>query len=137
MHFTFEQYAWGTLIAVACFAVLYAGAIWDKRHIFTDAVPADGPGSGAGSHRPVSVRDRVELRVKKVIADQLGVDMSALEPNAHIINDLGADSLDHIELCMAIEEEFGLELDDEDFDLLFAVMSELARPAAVRRASKS
>lgn len=53
-------------------------------------------------------------KIKSIIVEQLGVDESEVTPEAHFINDLGADSLDTVELVMALEEEFGVEISDED-----------------------
>lgn len=53
-------------------------------------------------------------RVKKIITEQLGVDESKVVPSANFREDLGADSLDLVELIMAFEEEFGGEISDED-----------------------
>ncbi|HWO56373.1 MAG TPA: acyl carrier protein [bacterium] len=56
----------------------------------------------------------VEERVKKIIVEQLGVNAEQVTPKASFIDDLGADSLDTVELVMALEEEFGLEIPDEE-----------------------
>ncbi|HCL90336.1 MAG TPA: acyl carrier protein [Candidatus Atribacteria bacterium] len=53
-------------------------------------------------------------RIKKIIADQLGVDESKITEDSSFIDDLGADSLDIVELIMAFEEEFDIEIPDED-----------------------
>jgi len=53
-------------------------------------------------------------RVKKIIVDQLGVEEETVTPEASFVDDLGADSLDTVELVMALEEEFGIEIPDED-----------------------
>ncbi|MDI3534551.1 MAG: acyl carrier protein [Thermosediminibacterales bacterium] len=53
-------------------------------------------------------------KIKKIVADQLGIDEDDVVPEAHFIDDLGADSLDIVELIMAFEEEFDLEIPDED-----------------------
>jgi len=63
----------------------------------------------------------VEERVKDVIVAQLGVDPSEVKPEASFIDDLGADSLDTVELVMALEEEFGLEIPDEDAEKIKTV----------------
>ena len=63
----------------------------------------------------------VEERVKKIIAEQLGVEEDEVTPEASFVEDLGADSLDTVELVMALEEEFGLEIPDEDADKLKTV----------------
>lgn len=56
----------------------------------------------------------VEDRLKKIVAEQLGVEESAVVPKAKIIEDLGADSLDIVELVMAMEEAFEIDVPDED-----------------------
>ncbi|MCD6215282.1 MAG: acyl carrier protein [Thermodesulfobacteriota bacterium] len=56
----------------------------------------------------------IEKRVKEIIANQLGVDQEEVVPEASFVEDLGADSLDLVELIMAIEEEFGVEVPDEE-----------------------
>ena len=56
----------------------------------------------------------VEEKVKHIIVDQLGVDEDEVKSEASFVDDLGADSLDVVELVMALEEEFGLEISDED-----------------------
>lgn len=62
-----------------------------------------------------------EDRVKEIIAKELEVDMKQIAPEAKFIEDLGADSLDIVELVMALEEEFGLDIPDEDADKLRTV----------------
>jgi acyl carrier protein len=52
-------------------------------------------------------------KVKKIVAEQLGVDIEQVKPEASFANDLGADSLDTVELVMALEEEFDIEIPDE------------------------
>ncbi len=56
----------------------------------------------------------VEDKIKDLIVEHLGVSMDEVVPEASFIDDLGADSLDIVELVMAIEEEFGLEISDDD-----------------------
>jgi acyl carrier protein len=63
----------------------------------------------------------IEERVKDVIVAQLGVDPSEVKPEASFVDDLGADSLDTVELVMALEEEFGLEIPDEDAEKIKTV----------------
>ena len=60
-------------------------------------------------------------KVKEIIVNQLGVDVSEVTPEASFIDDLGADSLDTVELVMAFEEEFGIEIPDEDAEKLTSV----------------
>ena len=62
-----------------------------------------------------------ETKVKEIIAKELEVDVKQLQPEAKFIEDLGADSLDTVELVMALEEEFGLDIPDEDADKLKTV----------------
>ena len=68
-----------------------------------------------------SEREAIETRVKEIIAKELEVDIKQLQPEAKFIEDLGADSLDIVELVMALEEEFGLDIPDEDADKLKTV----------------
>jgi acyl carrier protein len=56
----------------------------------------------------------IEQRVKEIIVEQLGVEENEVSPEASFIDDLGADSLDTVELVMAFEEEFNIEIPDED-----------------------
>jgi acyl carrier protein len=63
----------------------------------------------------------LEEKVKKIIVDQLGVDAAEVTPEASFIEDLGADSLDTVELVMALEEEFGIEIPDEEAETIMTV----------------
>ena len=63
----------------------------------------------------------VQERVKEIIVEQLGVNPDQVTPEAEFIEDLGADSLDTVELVMAFEEEFGAEIPDEDAEKLQTV----------------
>jgi len=63
----------------------------------------------------------LETRVKEIIADQLGVEIEKLKEDANFVQDLGADSLDVVELVMAFEEEFGIEIPDEDAEKIRTV----------------
>lgn len=60
-------------------------------------------------------------RLKKIIVDQLGVDESEVVPSASFVEDLNADSLDLVELIMSLEEEFGLQISDEDAEKITTV----------------
>lgn len=64
---------------------------------------------------------KVEERVKKVVEDQLSVNQDQITPEASFIDDLGADSLDTVELVMALEEEFGVEIPDEEAEKITKV----------------
>ena len=63
----------------------------------------------------------VEERVKQIIVEQLGVDEGEVTPNASFVDDLGADSLDTVELVMAFEEAFEVEIPDEDAEKIRTV----------------
>ncbi len=63
----------------------------------------------------------VEERVKQIIVEQLGVDEGEVTPNASFVDDLGADSLDTVELVIAFEEAFGIEIPDEDAEKIATV----------------
>ena len=63
----------------------------------------------------------VNDRVKKIIVDQLGVEEETVTAEASFVDDLGADSLDTVELVMALEEEFGVEIPDEDAEKITRV----------------
>ena len=65
----------------------------------------------------------VEVKVKKIISEQLGVPESDVKPEASFVNDLGADSLDTVELVMALEEEFSVEIPDEDVEKIATVQN--------------
>ena len=60
-------------------------------------------------------------RLKKIVAEQLGVDESEVTPQASFVDDLNADSLDLVELIMSLEEEFGMEIPDEDAERIRTV----------------
>lgn len=68
----------------------------------------------------------VEAKVKKIIMDQLGVSEDEVKAEASFVEDLGADSLDLTELIMAMEEEFSLEIDDEEAQKLLKVKDAVA-----------
>ena len=63
----------------------------------------------------------IEERVKKIVAEQLGVKLEDVKTASSFVDDLGADSLDTVELVMAFEEEFGVEVPDEEAEKLQAV----------------
>ena len=63
----------------------------------------------------------IEQRVKKIVSEQLGTEESSLKNESSFINDLGADSLDTVELVMALEEEFNTEIPDEEAEKITTV----------------
>ncbi|VEN75212.1 acyl carrier protein (ACP) [Candidatus Desulfarcum epimagneticum] len=63
----------------------------------------------------------IEDKVKKIIAEKLSVELEEVVPEASFINDLGADSLDIVELIMSMEEEFDIEISDDDAEKLVTV----------------
>ena len=63
----------------------------------------------------------LEERLKELIVQQLGVDESEVVPEAKFVDDLGADSLDLVELIMALEDEYGIEIPDEDAEKIRTV----------------
>ena len=65
----------------------------------------------------------IESKVKQIVMDKLGVDEAQVTPDANFIEDLRADSLDTVELVMAFEEEFGIEIPDEDQEKITTVSS--------------
>jgi acyl carrier protein len=65
----------------------------------------------------------IVTKVKKIISEQLGVPEADVKPEASFVNDLGADSLDTVELVMALEEEFGVEIPDEDAEKIATVQN--------------
>ena len=65
--------------------------------------------------------DNIEQRVKKIVAEQLGVNETEIKNESSFVNDLGADSLDTVELVMALEEEFETEIPDEEAEKITTV----------------
>jgi acyl carrier protein len=65
--------------------------------------------------------DSAEAKVKEIIINELGVDPEKVTPEASFVEDLGADSLDTVELVMAFEEEFGVDIPDEDAEQMRTV----------------
>ena len=65
--------------------------------------------------------DTPEARVKEIIVEELGVEADKVTPDASFVDDLGADSLDTVELVMAFEEEFGIDIPDEDAEQMRSV----------------
>jgi acyl carrier protein len=69
----------------------------------------------------MSQSSTIQDRLKKIIVDQLGVDESEAVPSASFVEDLNADSLDLVELIMSLEEEFKLQISDEDAEKITTV----------------
>ncbi len=67
----------------------------------------------------------IEDKVKKIIAEKLSVDLDEVVPEASFVDDLGADSLDLVELIMSMEEEFDVEISDEDAEKMTSVKDAL------------
>jgi acyl carrier protein len=65
--------------------------------------------------------DNIEQRVKKIVAEQLGVNEAEIKNDSKFVDDLGADSLDTVELVMALEEEFETEIPDEEAEKIATV----------------
>ncbi|MDN0075536.1 acyl carrier protein [Crenobacter sp. SG2303] len=65
--------------------------------------------------------ENIEQRVKKIVAEQLGVNEAEVKNESSFVDDLGADSLDTVELVMALEEEFECEIPDEDAEKITSV----------------
>ena len=77
---------------------------------------------GTNTNRTTFMAEKsIEEKVKDIIVEQLGVNPEQVTPQASFIEDLGADSLDIVELVMAFEEEFGVEVPDEDAEKLQTV----------------
>ncbi|MCY4016299.1 MAG: acyl carrier protein [Gammaproteobacteria bacterium] len=66
---------------------------------------------------------RIDDRVKEIVCDQLGVKADEVKPSSSFVEDLGADSLDTVELVMALEEEFETEIPDEEAEKITTVQS--------------
>jgi acyl carrier protein len=66
-----------------------------------------------GDGRVRGMGDSLETRIRSIVAERLGVELTEITPEATILDDLGADSLDVVELVMALEEEFDIEVPDE------------------------
>src|SRR4051812_43443864 len=91
---------------------------------FPESDSKASPGNQPNPHRsttPFMADKSIEEKVKDIIVEQLGVNPEQVTPSASFIEDLGADSLDTVELVMAFEEEFSVEVPDEDAEKLQTV----------------
>ena len=93
----------------------------DKRSNSFTCVAVPGPLSLARNQAKFMAEKSIEEKVKDIIVEQLGVNPEQVTPTASFIEDLGADSLDIVELVMAFEEEFSVEVPDEDAEKLQTV----------------
>jgi acyl carrier protein len=71
----------------------------------------------------VATKKEVVEKVRQIVSEQLGVDEAEVTPSASFIDDLGADSLDQVELVMALEEAFNMEVGDEDAEKMLTVQN--------------
>jgi len=72
----------------------------------------------------------IEAKITKIVSDQLNVDETEINPDSSFVDDLGADSLDTVELVMAFEEEFGIEIPDDDAEKIQTVQNAIDYIAA-------
>ena len=79
----------------------------------------------------------IEEKVKQIIVEQLGVEESEVTPTAHFVDDLGADSLDIVELVMTFEEAFEIEIPDEDAEKILTVKDAIDYITAHAKPSKN
>ncbi|VVE08730.1 acyl carrier protein [Pandoraea aquatica] len=78
--------------------------------------------------------DNIESRVKKIVAEQLGVAEADIKNESSFVNDLGADSLDTVELVMALEEEFEIEIPDEEAEKITTVQQAIDFASSQKKA---
>jgi acyl carrier protein len=103
---------------------LYSWHNWRLRGLATtmpQTLPAE---SGKRTNFPLGGKGNmstIEERVKKIVVEQLGVKEDEVQPNSSFVDDLGADSLDTVELVMALEEEFETEIPDEEAEKITTV----------------
>jgi acyl carrier protein len=86
-----------------------------------DVVLVESQGLFLGAPQGEESMENVEQRVKKIVAEQLGVNEAEIKNESSFVDDLGADSLDTVELVMALEEEFETEIPDEEAEKITTV----------------
>lgn len=104
------------LAAIVAFVSAYNGATKIGHSSFVARASSGAP--RFASPRAAITMDEIEDKVKGIIAEQLGVELSSVVPDASFTEDLGADSLDAVELIMAIEEAFDIEIPDEEAETM-------------------
>jgi acyl carrier protein len=113
------------LVECATLSVV-ADNIIDSEH-YAESRPAAAAGSQGQTSphilvtRKGNLMETIEQRVKKIVAEQLGVNEADIKPESTFVDDLGADSLDTVELVMALEEEFECEIPDEEAEKITSV----------------
>jgi acyl carrier protein len=103
------------LVVSCCLAALLTTGVFAGEPFLRQST------GGSTGRQDSERRAKIESRVKAIIVEQLGVPESEVVPEAQFIEDLGADSLDAVELVMAFEEEFEVEISDEDANNLVTV----------------
>ena len=92
-----------------------------EGRLFTDPLCSEMPHTFVKTQELKIDMSSIEERVKKIVCEQLGVKEDEVKPSASFVEDLGADSLDTVELVMALEEEFETEIPDEEAEKITTV----------------
>ncbi len=95
----------------------------ESRSFFSPCPASSGTAADSlfNRRRKGTLMENIEQRVKKIVAEQLGVNEADVKNESSFVNDLGADSLDTVELVMALEEEFETEIPDEEAEKITTV----------------
>jgi acyl carrier protein len=93
----------------------------ERQAVINQQTPGPEPGPAIPRFRNEENMAAVDEKVKQIIVEQLGVDEGEVTPSASFVDDLGADSLDTVELVMAFEEAFDIEIPDEDAEKIRTV----------------